>query len=327
MVDANSKASRIIGIDVGGTGIKLGAVDASSFPPKILHAETLHGHDRVPFEETMDRLAKRVEEVGSEVGWDSIQGIGLGVPGLVLHREGILKEAPNLSHWNGCYVRKALEERLNLPVAVDNDANAFALAEWLWGAGEQSADSVFLTLGTGIGGGVFANGRMIRGNPGFASEPGHVVIAPKDLTVKGGTTGEAEWYVGNKYIVKRALEHPHYTADPLVAQVDPLTPKDLYLAAEKGSPVAKDVWGDVGNAIGELLVTMVNILNPERVVFGGGVAQAREWIFEPARKYLGRHGLIARHAPPKIFLAALGKEAGLLGAAGLMVEREALEES
>jgi glucokinase len=208
---------------------------------------------------------------------------------------------------------------LELPVRVDNDVNAFALAEWLWGAGERSRDAVFLTVGTGIGGAIIAGGRLLRGSSGFAGELGHSTLVLGGIECPCGNHGCAERYVGSKGIMDAARRHPDFAEDSLLRDED-LTPRALSLAADQGSKVGREVLAEAGRALGGLLVSLINTLNPERVVIGGGVAQAGTLLLDPARDHLTRHSLVARHSPPEILAAALGEQAGLLGAAALLLD-------
>jgi glucokinase len=315
---------RLLGVDVGGSSIKFGALELdlpdSGDPPRLLGTDTLTGHNRGSFDAAMDRLADALRGLVSRVGWEEPDSVGLGVPGLVARDTGVLHEAPNLHVWDGRAPGEELHRRLGHPVALDNDANAFALAEWRWGAGRGARNAVFLTVGTGIGCGLVVENHLVRGGSGFAGEPGHIRILPRDLRLGPGTSEEAEGYAGTEAIVARATAHPDRASDPVLQDRDPLTPEILHDAAERGSRVAADVWEDVGRGLGELLVTLVNVLNPERIVIGGGIGQAGRWLLDPARDYLSRHSLVARHSPPGIVVAALGPEAGLLGAAALPLE-------
>jgi glucokinase len=209
---------------------------------------------------------------------------------------------------------------VGLPVRVDNDVNAFALAEWRWGAGEQKSNVVFLTLGTGIGGAVIADGRLIRGSGGFAAEPGHATLVLEGIPCPCGNRGCAERYVGSRAIVDAALAHPGYGADPQLGAMVTLSPETIAEAARQGSAVAGEVFESAGVALGGLLVTLVNIFNPDSVVIGGGVAQAGDLLLDPARKHVARCSLVARYAPPAILSAALGEPAGVLGAAALFLD-------
>jgi glucokinase len=312
--------TRLFGVDVGGTGIKLGAVEIEGGRPRIVSRRVIHEHRGRSFEAGMDLVAASLTSLADELGWGRAHGLGIGCPGLVLRDEGVLTQAPNLPSWNGGNLRRALRSRTGLEVRVDNDANAFALAEWLWGAGEGARDAVFLTLGTGIGGGLVSAGHMLRGRHGFAGEPGHMTLVRDGIPCPCGNSGCAERYVGNKAIVDRALAHPGLAADPFLSGLPNLTPRALSEAAEQGSAAAREVWEEVGGALGGLLVSLVNLLDPERIVIGGGVAQAGAWIFEPARRHLLRFSLVARQAPPEVVPATLGTDAGMLGAAGLFVE-------
>lgn len=316
---SSDRRRRLFGIDVGGSSVKLGAVEITDIP-RIAAQEVFHAHDRTPADPVFAELAGRVRAIARDLGWGTVDGVGLGVPGLVHHARRELIAAPNLASWNGLAVGALFEKHVPCAVRVDNDANAFALAEWLWGAGRGASDAVFLTLGTGIGGGVVAGGHMLRGVPGFASEPGHMIIERDGVPCKCGSRGCAERYVGIEALVGYAERHPRRADDPFLDGAIELTPKRLFEAAEAGSEVAREVWAEAGRALGVLLANLTNLLNPERIVIGGGIGQAGEWILGPARAVLGERSVVARHAPPAVVPAALGADAGLLGAAGLFVE-------
>jgi glucokinase len=255
-----------------------------------------------------------------EAGWEKAEGIGMGVAGLVRGREGRVVTSPNLPRWEDAPARDLLQDAAGLPVRLDNDANAFALGEYRWGAGNRSPDSVYLTLGTGVGGAVISGGRLIRGAEGFAGEPGHLTLHLDGIPCPCGNQGCAERYLGNHDLVRAAREHDGFAGDRRLAQADPLTARKLAEAAEAGSEVARDVFEAAGRALGGLLVTLVNLYNPERVVIGGGVAQAGSLLFEPARAFLVARSLVARRAAPEVLPASLGTEAGLLGAAALHLD-------
>lgn len=316
------KLRRFLAVDIGGTGIKLGAVEIAE-APRLLARDVLHGHADMDPAPVLDAVAARLRKLAADAGWREAEGVGVGSAGLIERDTGTIRFSPNLPAWAGAGLGEGLSSRLGMPARVDNDVNAFSLAEWRWGAGAGVPNAVFLTLGTGIGGAAIADGRLVRGAQGFAGEPGHATVVLDGLPCPCGNRGCAERYVGTNDIVEAARRHPGFAGDPCLAQSDPLTSRVVTEAAEQGSVVAREVLAEAGRALGGLLVTLVNIFNPERVIIGGGVAQAGTWILDPAREHLNTRSLVARHARPLVLPAALGADAGLLGAAALLLEEPA----
>lgn len=310
---------RVIGVDVGGTGIKLGAVEVND-SPELLADRVIHGHASLPVEDVLRKVEEEIRRLLETAGWDAPDGIGVGSAGLVHSQDGVVVTSPNLPRWKDAPIGPRLAEAMGVPARVDNDVNAFALAEWRWGAGKGTDDVVFLTLGTGIGGAVITGGALLRGKDGFAGEPGHATLVLGGIPCPCGNEGCAERYVGNQGIVDAARAHPEFGKDERLATADPLTPKVLHEAAQAGSAVATTVLADAGRALGGLLVTLVNLMNPARIVIGGGVAQAGDYLLGPARDHLARRSLVARHAPVEVVPAALGEHAGILGAAAVFLD-------
>jgi len=317
---------RVVGIDIGGTAIKLGAVelgvDAAGDEPRIVHSTSYEGHTIDPLPERIDRMTRAIRAVETAAGWDAADAVGVGIAGLVDQELGGPAASPNLESWTGWPLRRELARATGQRVRVENDATAFALAEWLWGEGRGADDALFLTLGTGIGGGLVSGGRILRGSRGFAGEPGHMTLDPGGARCACGNQGCAETVVGRDAVIRRAREHPGFAADPLLGDKGDLTPRDLHEAATRGSVVARDVWRETGEALGRLLVSLVNLLDPERIVVGGGLAQAGELLLEPAGELLAKRSMVGRRTRPRLVPARFGTEAGLLGAAGLWAEGE-----
>jgi glucokinase len=307
---------RLVGVDIGGTGIKMGAVEVGD-EPRVRATDVLREHAGRPPDEVLPDVALRLGRLAESSGWDELDAVGVGSAGLVNRHTGEVAFSPNLPSWPGATIKATLTALLNVPVVVDNDVNAFALAEWRWGAGEGSPHVVFLTLGTGIGGAVISDARLLRGAAGFAGEPGHTTLVLGGRPCPCGNLGCAERYIGSKALVEEAERHPRFGDDPELRAARPLTPLALTRAAEQGSEVAREVMTGAGRALGGLLVSLINVINPERVVIGGGVAQAGDLLLDPARDHVSRHSLVARFSPPRILPAALGEAAGLLGAAAL----------
>ena len=311
---------RVFGVDVGGTGIKMGAIVATD-PPRVLDTDLLLQEVDRPVGKTVAMVASRLRDLARSVGWDRADGIGIGSAGLIESAKGRIAFSPNLPGWAGAMLGDLFSRELDLPVRVDNDVNAFALAEWRWGAGEQVSDAVFLTIGTGVGGAFVCDGRLIRGANGFAGEPGHMTLVMDGIPCPCGNRGCAERYVGSQGITDAARQHPDFGQDPL-SELDPITPEDLSRAAREGSRVAREVLTATGEKLGALLVSLVNVFNPDRVILGGGIAQAGPLLLDPAREHLSKRSLVARHASPKVLSAALGEHAGVLGAAAVILDAE-----
>lgn len=311
-------APRLLGIDVGGTGIKMGAVLAGD-PPTVLESDLLLQEMDRPVSATVGLAAQRLRGLMKTVGWERVDGIGIGSAGLIERAGGRIAFSPNLPAWTGAPLADLFGRQFDVPVRVDNDVNAFALAEWRWGAGARADHVVFLTLGTGIGGAVISDGRLLRGAVGFAGEPGHTTLVLDGIPCPCGNRGCAERYVGVQGLIDSARRHPGFASDP-ISEFDAISPEDLSRAAAEGSTLAADVYREAGNALGALLVSLVNIMNPSRIVIGGGIAKAGALLFDPAREHLARRSLVARFAPPEVLPAALGEQAGLLGAAAVALE-------
>ena len=313
---------RVFGVDVGGTGIKMGAILATD-PPRVLDTDLLLQEVDRPVGKTVAMVASRLKDLARSVGWDKADGIGIGSAGLIESARGRIAFSPNLPAWAGAALGDLFSRELNLPARVDNDVNAFALAEWRWGAGERASDVVFLTIGTGVGGAFVSDGHLLRGATGFAGEPGHMTLVMDGIPCPCGNRGCAERYVGSQGIMDAARHHPDFGQDPL-SELDPVTPEDLSRAAREGSRVAREVLTATGEKLGAILVSLVNVFNPERVILGGGIVQAGALLLDPARNHLMKRSLVARHAPPKVLPAALGEHAGVLGAAAVILDAEGL---
>jgi glucokinase len=288
-------ANRVIGVDLGGTKILAGVVDAEG----AVEATVEHPTPTSSEAELLDGLEAAVRELLSP----QVEAVGFGVPTRVDHRTGIVLGAVNIPVHEVPF-RDEMQRRLGLPVGVDNDANVAALAEFTCGAGREFRDIVMLTLGTGVGGGVVIDGRLFRG----WAELGHVVIVEDGEPCHGACTGRGhiEAYCSG------------YAADRVARRVlgDGATARDL---VTQRHPALEEIGLHLGTAIGSL----VNIFNPEAVVIGGGFGVAAgELLLPSARRRIVREALAPAGEKVRLALAELGREAGLIGAA--LVAREAL---
>ena len=312
------KTAVCIGVDLGGTYIKTGLVspDGSILNQTRVATEAERGEEHV-----LDRIAGCVLELAGKKG--QAVWVGIGVPGQVDTATGEVREAPNLPGWIDLAVGKELEKRTGLHVILDNDANVAALAEYAYGAGAGCTEMLMVTLGTGVGGGLILHGEIYRGATGGAGEFGHTIVAMDGWKCGCGRLGCVEAYVGTQGILKRVEEKLSSGRKSVLADIpaETRTPRHVGEAAAAGDETARMVLEEVGNALGTGLGSVANLLNLERIVVGGGVANAGEWIMEPARKKLRETALKGSARVIRLVRAQLGEDAGIVGAARLAMIR------
>ncbi|MBN3040494.1 MAG: ROK family protein, partial [Candidatus Omnitrophica bacterium] len=234
-----------------------------------------------------------------------IKAIGIGAPGIINIQEGFIYYLPNIPGWKNFPLKKILEKRLKIPVVIDNDANVFALAESCLGAGKGKTRSIFLTLGTGLGGAVVINGRLLQ-TSASAQELGHVPINLKGRLCGCGARGCIETEVGNKYLLKKYKQIKKNCPEGIEI-------KDLYHKALKGEREALKVWKDFSKALGKFLGGMINIFNPEVIIFGGGVSGAFNFFKPFVYKAIKEQAMWPNLKDLKLQKARL-KDAGIIGA-------------
>jgi glucokinase len=305
MVAAAVEATHVIGVDVGGTKILAGVIDRESRIGRRIERPT-------PVS-SAGALIQAVEDTVSELLEPGIAALGFGIPGTIDQPRGRVVFAPNipLADYD---LREWMQQRFELPVGMDNDANAAAFAEASIGAGRGSRFLVMLTLGTGVGGGLILDGRPYRGAVGAAAELGHIVVEHDGPPCQGVCTGRghleslASGTAGGKEA--RALWG------------DAANAHDLVQRAQVGDEAAVAALVEIGHVLGSGIGSLVNIFNPEVVVVGGGFAAAGDLLLEPARERVHREALEPARDLVRIVPALLGSDAGLVGAG--MVAFEAL---
>jgi len=305
-----SDSSLGIGIDFGGTTVKIAVVDQSQI---IDNAQPIATQDFESRDELIDAMVRAVDDLRARHG--GVASVGVGMPGFVNYEKGMIYNLTNVANWEAVPLRQILEARLGLPVAVDNDANCMAFAEWHCGAGRGFQHVVFISLGTGVGGAIIANGQMIRGAHHGAGEIGQTSIDYQGRVGHYGNIGALEDYIGNSEITARAREA--YAAAGVQKPLAECTPAALAAASNAGDRIALAQWDAVANMLATAVMNCCWLLNPEAIVIGGGVARAGELLFDPLRK-----SLLAQLSGPfkdglVILPAAFGHEAGTIGAAAL----------
>jgi glucokinase len=302
-----------VGIDFGGTTVKIGVVEGSQVLDKAPPIATQDYPDATSLIDDIARTVKLMQK-----GFPEIAAAGAGMPGFVDFPTGRVHRLTNVEGWVDIFLKKELEDRLEMPAVVDNDANAMAYAEWKVGAGQGMNHLVALTLGTGVGGGLIIDGKLARGANSVGSELGHVSINYKGRTGPYGNHGGLEEYIGNHEIVARARELYREAGHRL--SLDDCSPKTLAESAQKGDPVALQVWDGIAEKLACALTSTVFLLNPEAIIIGGGVSKAGDLLFQPLQEKLFSQIGKPFQEHLQILPAQFGNEAGMIGAANLALE-------
>jgi glucokinase len=304
-----------IGLDLGGTNLRAAAIDRTGKVLDKISGSTNFTEGR---EAVLDDMVAAIQKIEERLGAEGLAGIGVGVPGFIRMKEGVLAYSPNLPYLENFPIRDEMRRRLGAPMILENDANAAALGEKWMGAGRDVDDLVLLTLGTGIGGGIISGGRVLRGFVGMAGELGHITVIPNGNPCGCGNQGCLEKHA-SATAVSAMAKMLHLGAN--------LTSKEVAeLAAQPGEAgdKARTIWRIMGEALGAALATLVNTFNFPLYLLSGGMLPAWD-LFEPHMlRVLEQRSATYRatKAETRVAKATLGNEAGLFGAAYLpWVER------
>jgi glucokinase len=307
-----------LGIDLGGTNVKSGVVDNLGQPLSRVSVST--EAERGP-EVGLDHLvtAGREAVAASGLDWDQITSVGLGSPGTMDLYLGLLLEPPNLPGWDNFPIRERLADRLKKPVAFQNDGNAAAYAEYWAGAGRNTHSLVMFTLGTGIGGGIVIDGKIIEGRHSHGAECGHIIIEMENgRQCSCGAFGHLEGYASATALVKRAIEAIAADSSSSLASVEPedLTSRAISEAAAAGDAVARRLMRETARYLAVGAVSLMHTIDPDLVLFGGGMIAAGTSFLEDIRADVRSIAFPIPAARTRIEYAQLGSDAGFIGAAG-----------
>jgi glucokinase len=311
--------SLAIGFDLGGTTLTAALVSQTGEILSRLEAPT--PADK-PASVTLALMIHLFEQLFKQAGTATISGIGMGIAGLVNHFEGIVHTSPNLPLWQNVDLRGPLEAHFKVPVFLDNDVRTMALGELNFGAGQGTQSMLCLTVGTGIGSAIVLNGEIHRGATLSAGEFGHITMILQGGRLCGcGNTGCLETLAGTQAILLLAQHYLERGQAPVLAEKlqsgQKLMPRLIAEAAELGDRGCLSVWEEVGTHLGTALAGIVNFLNPERIVIGGGIAQAGELIFRPVLQAIQTRAFSIPAQRVQLLAAQLGPEAGIIGASVL----------
>jgi len=309
----------VIGVDLGGTNTRTALVARSGDILEKQKEETLaaEGHEKVIAKliRNIDRQRANADQYGRRVA-----AVGVGAPGVIYEQTGVVVKSPNFPDWNDLPLKQILEGELKLPVFIENDANAAALGEQWRGAAKDIRSMIFLTLGTGVGGGIILDGRIWHGADGMAGEVGHMTIIPDGRICGCGNRGCLEMYASSRGIV---MTFKAMCAEKRLDAEDrkELTSAQIYQAARNGDTVAHLVMKDMGRYLGIGIANLINIFNPEMVVIGGGVMDAWDLFIDATREEVRKRAFAYTAERTKIVPSMLGDEAGMVGAAAVAFQK------
>ncbi len=308
-----------VGIDVGGTGIKVGLIDESLH---VIAEKSIPTRTTIPFEEQIRQMAQCVLDTAEGAGFkkEDIHSVGVGIPG-VANSAGEVIKCTNMG-WFHLPFRKVFQRYLNVPVQIDNDANVAALAESAAGVSAGTSSSVFITIGTGIGSGIIIGGRIWNGFHGIGGELGHVILALNGVPCTCGNHGCLERYCSATALIRMGREAVVRNRDSLILTSvggDPqkIEARTVIDAARQNDPTAVRVYGEYIDNLAQAIASVVNFLDPQVIVIGGGVSRAGDFLLEPLRREYPKYVIFNDQPMPEIKLAVLGSEAGIIGAAML----------
>ena len=310
-----------IGIDIGGTNITVALVTEKGKIVRKIRFPTRVEEGKI---KTIRRIVKALDEIMKELKSNSIQGIGIGAAGDIDQERGIVRFSPNL-FWRNVPLVRLIKKKFNLRVVLDNDANAAAWGTYILETKRKAKNLLCITLGTGVGGGLILNGRIYHGASGSAGEIGHITLNPQGERCRCGNYGCLETYVGSAYIVKKAVKEIRKGERSLIKKLaggnlQSITSQTIQAAALKGDKLARRIWREAGEYLGIALSGVINLLNPEVIVFGGGVAKAEELIFQPMKKEIRKRTFRVPFEKVKFTHTKFGADLGVIGAALLTLQ-------
>ncbi len=328
----------VVGVDLGGTQTRTAVLRGTALLSRI---GLLTGENPTP-ERVIPRTMRAIEQAldQAHVSLDQIAGIGFAMPGPVNSHTGIVYSPPNLPGWDNVPLRDIFSQQFNIPVFVENDANAAALGEYIFGAGRGTENMIYMTISTGIGGGVIIDGKILEGASGMGGELGHMTVDWRGERCNCGNIGCLERIASGTAIALRAneliaqgngadllafalshAEHPsaHAPSDSLGASsLMHVKARTVALAAAAGVPTAQKIIATAAEALGVALVNIIHIFNPEMIILGGGLTEMGSLLLDPAKQLVQERTMPVPFKAVRIVLAQLGHNMGLVGAGTLV---------
>lgn len=312
-----------IAVDLGGSNVRMGVIsETGEVSERFKEPSGAAEGCEVLIGKLTTLLKERVRFAGK-----GLRGVGVAVPGIVNHAAGVVVEAPNLPGWHDVPLREMLEKALNVPVFIDNDANSFACGESWLGAGKGLGHFIGITLGTGIGGGIIVDGRIVRGADGMAGEVGHLTVNIDGPRCNCGNYGCLETYASASGIsdrMREAIEAGGKSSlfDSTGGNLYKITSEMVYTAARQGGdPLSREVMRSMGTYLGVGIANLIHILNPQAIILGGGVTAAWDIFADVVQKEVEKRCFAKQvERPSWLMRGTLGDDAGLVGVARIVLD-------
>jgi len=319
-----NKDALILGIDLGGTKILTSVINPKGEMLSRDHSVTPAAEGPEGVIRAILASAGRALE-GASIATDRVSAVGVGAPGLTDTQAGILFISPNLPGWENVPLRDIIQERLKKKAFLINDGNAAALGEHYFGAAKGVTHFIYVTISTGIGGGIVIDGKILNGSKGMAGEIGHMTISEEGPTCQCGNRGCWEALASGTALAKVARKRIETGADTTIlgfadGKIENVTAQNVQSAAEKGDPVANDLILQTAYYFGVGLANLVNIFNPEMIVIGGGLSNMGDRLLKPAYEVVEKRAFNRAYRTVRFVRAALGRNSGVLGAAAFAFE-------
>ncbi|AGB18328.1 ROK family protein [Thermoanaerobacterium thermosaccharolyticum] len=306
-----------IGVDVGGTNIAVGLVDENG---KIIATGSRPAEPKRGYAAIAKDIAEISLELIKRCGLDisDVESMGIGVPGVADNEKGIVLRAVNL-YWTKVPLVKEIHKYIDIPINMDNDANVAALAEGIFGAGKGTNSSVTITLGTGVGSGFILNGKVFNGAHHFAPELGHIVLGDNGVMCNCGKIGCFETYASATALIREGKKVAMKDSNSLIlklagGEIESITAKNVIDAAKQFDEAAMMIFNDYVKYLAMGIVNIINILDPEVIIIGGGVANAGDFLLKPLKEEVSKNILFKDLPYADIKKAELGNDAGIIGA-------------
>ncbi len=307
----------VLATDLGGTNLRMAAIAGNGEILSRVKYGTPHSENP---HKIIEAIEKSAEECRSNLADCEVLAIAAAVPGTINFEKGLINKAPNLPELDGFEMVSELEKKLGIKAVLENDANAAAVGESWLGASKGFDNSIMVTLGTGVGGGIIIDGKILRGIDGTGGEIGHINVEPKGFPCGCGSFGCVEQYASATAVVRIAKEIMTEKPFSEIEEFEDFTSEDIYEIANNGSDLAKEVFRQQGFYLGIMLAGLINTLNPEAIVIGGGASAGWDLFIEPMREQIKIRSYSEPATRAKLMQAKLGDNAGILGVARLGFE-------